>query len=117
MKWQNQSTVSHTMANTMHILMEEQSFVKRKQKRAITNSKAFTICIINKPCEDHPDVADTYNNIAIVYKKQGKYEEALEYYNKALTIYINKLGEDHPYTKLTQNNIRICKNLKEELGE
>ena len=27
---------------------------------------------------------------------QGKYEEALDYYNKALTIKINKLGEDHP---------------------
>ena len=49
----------------------------------------------------------TYNNIAIVYKKQGKYEEALDYYNKALTIKLNKLGEDHPDVASTYNNIAV----------
>ena len=37
----------------------------------------------------------SYNNIAVVYESQNKYDEALEYYNKSLDIYINKLGKDH----------------------
>ena len=40
-----------------------------------------------------------------MYDSQGKYEEALDYYNKALTIRINKLGEDHPDVATTYNNI------------
>jgi pentatricopeptide repeat protein len=36
---------------------------------------------------DHLDVAASYNNIAIIYRKQGKYEEALEYYQKSVLLY------------------------------
>ncbi len=36
--------------------------------------------------QDHLDVAKSYNNIAIIYKNQGKYEEALEMYSKSLDI-------------------------------
>ena len=32
--------------------------------------------------DDHPDVATTYNNMGLVYKKQGKYDEALAMYEK-----------------------------------
>ena len=34
--------------------------------------KALSIRL-KKLGDDHPDVADTYNNMAVVYKKQGKY--------------------------------------------
>ena len=60
--------------------------------------------------------SDTYNNIAVVYFffrmkvktwTQGKYEEALDYYNKALTIYINKLGEDHPDVDNIEESIAL----------
>ena len=33
--------------------------------------------------EQHPDVGQTYNNMAVVYENQGKYEQALELYSKA----------------------------------
>ena len=33
----------------------------------------------------------------MVYVKQGKYEKALELYNKALDIYKSTLGENHVY--------------------
>ena len=46
--------------------------------------------------EGHVDVGDSYHKIGSVYESQGKYDEALDYYNKALTIRKNKLGEDHP---------------------
>ena len=57
--------------------------------------------------DDHPDVAMTYNNMAIVYKKQGKYEEALAMYEKALSIKLKKLGDDHPSVAMTFENIGL----------
>ena len=45
---------------------------------------------------DHKDVASTYNGMAIVYDEQGKYDEALAMYEKALSIRLKKLGDDHP---------------------
>ena len=46
--------------------------------------------------EGHPDVATSYNNIGVALHTQGKYDEALVYYQKALTILIKVLGEGHP---------------------
>ena len=51
---------------------------------------------------------------ASVYDSQGKYDEALEYYNKALTIYLNKLGEDHPDVAMTYMNLgKLCEKLEQ----
>ena len=33
---------------------------------------------------EHSSVADTYNNMAIVYKARGNLEEAMKYYNMSL---------------------------------
>ena len=52
--------------------------------------------------KDHPDTAQSYNNIGSMYYQQGKYPEALEYLEKALKICKARLGDDHPYTKATQ---------------
>ena len=41
------------------------------------------------------DVARTYNNMANVYRSQGHYERALEYYQKDLDITIVVVGHDH----------------------
>ena len=43
--------------------------------------------------------------MAIVYKNQGKYEEALAMYEKALSISLKKLGDDHPDVATTYNNM------------
>jgi len=51
------------------------------------------------------DVANTYNNIAGVYKTQGKYEMALVQYEKCLAIRIKVLGEEHVDVAYTQLNI------------
>jgi tetratricopeptide (TPR) repeat protein len=42
--------------------------------------------------EDHSDVADMYNNMANVLQLQGKLEDAMELYGKALEIYKKTLG-------------------------
>jgi tetratricopeptide (TPR) repeat protein len=45
---------------------------------------------------DHPDVGVTANNLAMLYKSQGKYKEAEPLYQTALEILTKSLGIDHP---------------------
>ena len=54
---------------------------------------------------EHPEAATTYNNTANKYYEQGKYGDALEWYNKALAINEKVLGTEHPDTASTYNNI------------
>ena len=55
--------------------------------------------------QDSLDVAASYNNIGNVYDSQGKYEEALEYYQKDLDITVRLVGQDHPDVANSFNNI------------
>ena len=57
--------------------------------------------------KDSVELANCYNNIATVYGKQGKYDQALEYYQKALKIRLKKLGANHPDVATCYNNIAI----------
>ena len=57
----------------------------------------------------HPDTVIVYSNIAGVYRTQGNYEKALEYYEKALKILDEKLGPEHPNTKSARRNLEITK--------
>ena len=51
------------------------------------------------------DVARSYNNMAAVYRAQGKYGEALELYEQSLAILIKVLGKDHVDVARSYNNI------------
>jgi tetratricopeptide (TPR) repeat protein len=48
---------------------------------------------------DHPDVAQSLNNLAVLYESQGKYLEAEDLAKQALIIYQNRLGNEHPNTQ------------------
>jgi tetratricopeptide (TPR) repeat protein len=50
---------------------------------------------------DHPDTAESLNNLAILYFYQGKYEQAEPLYQRALAIYEQQLGPLHPDTALS----------------
>ena len=52
-----------------------------------------------------------------VYDNQGKYEEALAMYEKALSISLKKLGDDHPDVAATYNNTRQFKGSVENVRE
>lgn len=54
---------------------------------------------------EHPDTARTYDRIAGVYRAQGWYDKALEYYERALDAGERALGGGHPNTGTTYNNI------------
>ena len=45
--------------------------------------------------------------MACVYDDQGKYDEALAMYEKALSIRLKKLGDDHPSVADTYNNMAV----------
>ena len=55
--------------------------------------------------EEHPGVATTLNGMASVYRSQGRYEEALEHYERALAVRRKALGEEHHYVGDTLYNI------------
>jgi tetratricopeptide (TPR) repeat protein len=57
--------------------------------------------------KDHPGMAISYNNIALILKKKGKYNGALEQYEKALAIVESVHGTDHPTTATIYNNIGL----------
>jgi tetratricopeptide (TPR) repeat protein len=65
--------------------------------------------------ENHPDVATSYYNIAIVYNSKGDYDNALDYFNKALTIYKSALGDSHPDVADTRNNVKLLQEQMENL--
>ena len=46
--------------------------------------------------EEHPDVAQSLNNLAALYENQGKYDEAEKMFEESLAIRKKMLGEEHP---------------------
>ena len=54
---------------------------------------------------DSLDVAATYCNMAVVFRKQGQYEKALEYYQKDLDITIKVVGHGHPLVATVYYNL------------
>jgi tetratricopeptide (TPR) repeat protein len=48
---------------------------------------------------DHPDVATSYQNLAVVYRSQKNHVQTKEMATKAYHIFLKKLGPDHPQTQ------------------
>ncbi len=55
---------------------------------------------------EHPDTANSLNNLALLYRVQGKYAEAEPLYQKAIIIAKKALGKQHPDTQLYLNNYK-----------
>ena len=47
--------------------------------------------------QEDPNIASPLNNLAELYREQGKYEQAQVLYQRALHIWQHTLGETHPY--------------------
>jgi len=54
---------------------------------------------------DHPAVATTLNNLALLYAGQGRYDEAEPLYQRVLEIIKKALSEDHPHVAATLNGL------------
>ncbi|AFZ48869.1 tetratricopeptide repeat protein [Dactylococcopsis salina] len=55
--------------------------------------------------EDHLAVAQTLNNLAVLYENQGRYSEVEPLYQQALAIQKRALGDDHPNVASSLNNL------------
>lgn len=55
--------------------------------------------------EEHISLAAILNSQGMLYKKQGKFERALDSYQRALKLKIDHFGEGHPETCATRHNI------------
>jgi len=53
------------------------------------------------------EVAALLNAMGMLYDEQGRYEEALEAYGRALAVRRKALGEEHPSTASTLNNMAV----------
>ncbi|HEY4033613.1 MAG TPA: toll/interleukin-1 receptor domain-containing protein, partial [Ktedonobacteraceae bacterium] len=54
---------------------------------------------------EHPEIATTLNNLALLYCDQSKYEQAEPLYQRALTITEEKLGAEHSSTATIVDNL------------
>jgi tetratricopeptide (TPR) repeat protein len=54
--------------------------------------------------KDHPDVATSLHNLALLYQAQGAYDKAQPLYERSLGILEKVLGKDHPNTKTGRAN-------------
>ena len=66
---------------------------------------------------DHPDTALSLNNLAALYRAQGKLTEAEPLYRRALEICERVLGPDHPDTALSLNNLAALYRAQGKLTE
>jgi CHAT domain-containing protein len=56
---------------------------------------------------EHPDVAISFNNLALVYTRRGEYAKAEPIFQRALAIREKALGPEHPYIADSLNNLAI----------
>ncbi len=63
---------------------------------------------------EHPDIAETLNNLALLYESMGEYEKALTLYQRALEIRENLLGPEHLDVAIIRNNLA---SLYDSMGE
>ena len=57
--------------------------------------------------QEHPDVATSINNLALLYESQGRYTEAEPLYLQALEMRKRLLGQDHPSVATSINNLAL----------
>lgn len=87
---------------------------EKNLKESLDNlEKALEILEAHLP-KEHPDIAQIYNHIGMVYDRQGKHNDALKCRQAALDIFVKTLPADHPelaraYSSMGNN---LC-NLKE----
>jgi tetratricopeptide (TPR) repeat protein len=66
---------------------------------------------------DHPDVASSLNNLALLYKSQGRYSEAEPLYLDALEMTKRLFKDDHPNVATSLNNLASLYDSQEKYSE
>ncbi|MFN6528957.1 tetratricopeptide repeat protein [Nostoc sp. ChiSLP03a] len=67
--------------------------------------------------EEHPDVAQSLNNLGALYNSQGRYSEAEPFLIQALALRRQLLGEEHPSVTQSLNNLAVLYNSQGRYSE
>src|ERR1039457_913697 len=76
----------------------------RYDQAVVAEKKALQVAEQNVG-PDHPDVAQSVNNLAELYTAQGQYAQAEPLYKRSLAIWEKALGPDHPDVATSLNNL------------
>ena len=57
--------------------------------------------------DNHPKVALSLNNLAILHRTQNKYTEAESLYRRSLEIFEEAFGPEHPYVAIGLDNLAM----------
>ncbi|MEH1943201.1 MAG: tetratricopeptide repeat protein, partial [Nostoc sp.] len=60
--------------------------------------------------DEHPDIANSLNNLAALYKLQGRYSDAEPLYIEDLAMTKRLLGDEHPSVATSLNNLALLYN-------
>ena len=74
------------------------------ERAVVVAQKALEVAESNVG-SDHPDVATSLNNLALLYQAQGEYANAEPLLKRSLAILKKALGPDHPDVALSLNNL------------
>src|SRR2546428_5266359 len=66
---------------------------------------------------DHPDVAASLNNLALLYRTKGDYAQAEALHQRALRIREKTLGPDHPDVAASLNNLALLYRTKGDYAQ
>ena len=92
------------LADTDQYIPEGMVYTKVRERIVVPE----TVCrLLADNGSEKENTARLFNNISLVYRAQGNYEKALEYYEKSLVIKEKMLGKEHPSTATTYNNLAI----------
>ena len=95
---QEVATIHNNLAQTYHGLLDYHKS-EENYRTALAMYREFY------PDGNHPDISSTLNNLGVLLRDQGNYDEAVDYYLKALEIRQITLGESHPATAFSHLNI------------
>ena len=76
-----------------------------KYDRAVVVAQKALEVAENSVGADHPDVALSLNNLAVLYLHQGQYASAEPLCKRALAIHEKALGPDHPSVATSLGNL------------
>jgi tetratricopeptide (TPR) repeat protein len=91
----------------------EQDQQGNHEQAVLAAQKAIEVAIATVG-PDHPYVAISLNNLALLYSKQGDYLKAEPLYKRSLAIWEKLLGPDHPYVA---NLLNILSELYHAMGK
>ncbi|NJO41160.1 MAG: tetratricopeptide repeat protein [Cyanobacteria bacterium CRU_2_1] len=91
----------------IHRLCVLRCHAKSQHHRSLQfRSPLFSDGVYSSPLKgtDYPHVATNLNNLAGLYRSQGRYADAEPLYLRALAILFDRLGETHPNTQTVIEN-------------